>query len=168
MQGRPHHPHIAAKPVRQVAQQMLATGHGTGQRIANPHSNRRRRRLAFPHHVEMRVEGRDLVDFGERQLHLLRERGEMRCREVTALVLDQMQMLDQGIAAPLAIAEERANFRECRGIDLAALGGAARPARARGCVITSGRRRTLYIHRRSPAAELNPSLVPDNPLLPMH
>ena len=153
---RPHHPHIAAEPVRQVAQQMLAAGHGTGQRIANPHSDRRRRRLAFLHHVEMRIEGRDLVDFGQRQLHLLGERGEMRCREVTALVLDQMQMLDQEIAAALAIAEERANFGECRGIDLAALGGAARPARARGCVIASGRRRTLYIHRRSPGRRIEP------------
>ncbi len=165
---RARHPHIAAKPARQVAQQMLAAGHGAGQRIANPHGDRRRRRLAFLHHVEMRIEGCDLVDFGQRELHLLGQRGEMRRREKTVLVLDQMQMLDQEIAAALAFAEQRAHFGERLRVDLAALGRAARPARARGCVIASGRRRNLNIHRRSPAAELNPSIVPDNPLLPMH
>jgi hypothetical protein len=55
-------------------------------------------------HVEMGVEGRDLVDLGERELHLLRQRGEVRGGEITVAVLDEVQMLDQEIAPALAVA----------------------------------------------------------------
>ena len=41
--------------------------------------------FAFLHHVEMSVEGRHLVDLGERELHLLRQRGEMRGREMAVI-----------------------------------------------------------------------------------
>ena len=74
----------------------------------------------------MRVEGRDLVDLGERQLHLGGERGEMRGGEMPVAVLDEMQMLDQKIAAALARTEQRTDLGKRRRIDLAALGGAAR------------------------------------------
>ena len=40
----------------------------------------RRRGLAFLHHVEVVIEGRDLVDLGHRQLHLVGERDQMRGR----------------------------------------------------------------------------------------
>ena len=86
--------------------------------------------LAFLHHVEMGVEGRDLVDFGERELHLLRQRGEMRGREMPVAVLDQVQMLDQQIAPALAIAQQRAHLVERLRIDLAAFGRPPRPAAA--------------------------------------
>ena len=78
----------------------------------------------------MRVEGRDLVDLGERKLHLGGERGEMRGREMPVAVLDEMQMLDQKIAPPLARTEQRADLVERGRIDLAALGGAARATAA--------------------------------------
>ena len=86
--------------------------------------------FAFLHHVEMRVEGRDLVDLGERKLHLGGERGEMRGREMAVAVLDEMQMLDQEIALAAARAKQRADLVERGRIDLAALGGAARAAAA--------------------------------------
>ncbi len=57
---------------RQVAQQVLGARHRAGERVAHAHRDGRRRRLAFLHDVEMRVEGRDLVDLGQRELHLLR------------------------------------------------------------------------------------------------
>ena len=79
-------------------EQLLGARHRAGQRIAHAHGDRRRRRLAFLHHVEMRVEGRDLVDLGQRHLHLGGERGEMRGGEMAVVVLDEMQMLDQQIA----------------------------------------------------------------------
>ena len=82
------------------------------------------------HHVEMRIEGRDLVDFGVRHLHLLRERGEMRGGEMAVMVLDQMQMLDQQIAPARPVGEQRAHLVERRRIDLTALGRARRPAPA--------------------------------------
>ena len=120
---RAHDAHVLAEPVRQRAQKMLGTGHGAGKRIAHAHGDRGRRRLALLHHVEMGVEGRDLVHLRERELHLLRERGEMRGGEMAVPVLDQMQMLDEKVAPPRPLAEKRAHLVERLGFDLAALGG---------------------------------------------
>ena len=78
--------------------QRSAPDQRAGQAVADPHRDRRRRRFALLHHVEMRVEGRDLVDFGEREPHLLRQRGEMGGREMAVAILDQVQMFDQQIA----------------------------------------------------------------------
>ena len=123
--GRAHDAHIGAELRRKIAQQMLGARHRAGERIAHPHRDRRRRRLAFLHHVEMRVEGRDLVDLGQRKLHLGRERGEMRGREMPVSVLDQVQMLDQEIAsARLPPKQELAHLVERRRVDLPALGRA--------------------------------------------
>ena len=69
----------------------------------------------------MRVEGRDLVDFGEREPHLLGERREMRGGEAAVAVLDQMQVLDQKVAPALALAQQRAHLLERARIDLAPL-----------------------------------------------
>ena len=82
------------------------------------------------HHVEMRIEGRDLVDFRLRHLHLGGERGEMRGGEMAVMVLDQMQMLDQQVAPARPVGEQRAYLIERRRVDLAALGRARRPAPA--------------------------------------
>ena len=60
----------------------------------------------------MRVEGRDLVDLGQRQLHLGGERGEMRGGEMAVMVLDQMQMLDQQIAPARPVGQQRAHLVE--------------------------------------------------------
>ncbi len=139
--GRAHHAHVAAELVRQAAQEMLAARHGAGERIAHPHGDRRRRRLVLLHHVEMGVEGRDLVDFGLRELHLLRERGEMRGGQIAVLVLDQVQVLDQEIAPALAIAQQRAHLRERSRLDLAAfrrLAGAVAPSRT-GALLVGAR-----------------------------
>ena len=68
---RAHHAHIGAELFRQVRQQPLGAGQRAGQRIADPHRDGGGGGLALLHHVEMGVEGRDLVDLGERQLHLV-------------------------------------------------------------------------------------------------
>jgi hypothetical protein len=60
----------------------------------------------------------------------MRERHEMRCREMPELVLDEMQMLDQEIAPARPVAEQRLNFVKRLGIDLAALGGCRGPTAA--------------------------------------
>ncbi len=108
-------------------EKILAAPHRAGKRIANPHRDRRWRRLAFFHNVEMRVEGRDLVDFGQRKLHLGRERRQMRRRQMSVAVLDEVQVLDQKIAPTRLLAEEQADFFERARLDLAALRRAARP-----------------------------------------
>ena len=124
--GRAHDADARPELLRQVAQQTLGAHHGAGQGIAHAHGDGRRRCLAFLHHVEMGVEGRDLVDFGEREPHLLRQRGEMRGGEMAVPILDQVQVLDQEIAPALAIAEQRAHLVERLRVDLAAFGRASR------------------------------------------
>src|SRR5437879_756521 len=47
---------------------------------------------------------------------------------MTVAILDQVQMLDQQIASPLALAEERTYFFKRARVDLAALWRARRPA----------------------------------------
>ena len=60
----------------------------------------------------MRVEGRDLVDLGERKLHLVRQRREMRGGEMAVMVLDQVQVLDQQVAPARLVDQQRAHLFE--------------------------------------------------------
>ena len=120
--GRAHHADAGAGCVLQFLQQLFRAQHGAGQRIADPDGQRRDIGLAFLHHVEMRVEGRGLEHFGERQLHLVGERREMRRGNLVIFVLDQMQMLDQQIAPPRPVAEQKLDLVRGGRIDLAALG----------------------------------------------
>src|ERR1700687_613103 len=76
----------------------------------------------------MRVEGCDLIDLGQSEPHFLCQSGEMRGREMTVAILDQVQMLDQQIAPTLTLAKERAYFVKRARVDLAALWRARRPA----------------------------------------
>ncbi len=141
--GRAHHAHILAEDRRQFLQQRLRANHGAGQRIADAHRDGRRHGAVL-HHVEMRVEGGDLVDFGLCQLHLLRQCCQMRGGQMPVMVLDEMQMLDQQIATARPVGEQRAHLVERRGVDLAALGGARRPAPAGA--VAAGTRRNLHVH----------------------
>ena len=107
--------------VLQFMQQLFRAEHRAGQRIADADGQRRDVRLAFLHDVEMRVEGRGLEHFRKRQLHLVGQRRQMRGRDLVILVLDQVQMLDQEIAAPRPVAEQKLDLVRGGGIDLAAL-----------------------------------------------
>src|ERR1700687_6280358 len=86
----------------------------------------------------MRVEGCDLIDLGQSEPHFLCQSGEMRGREITVAILDQVQMLDQQIAPTLTLAKERAYFVKRARVDLAALWRARRPASA-GVPVMLGR-----------------------------
>src|SRR5579862_2387109 len=66
----------------------------------------------------MGVKSRDLVDLGLGELHLERQRREVRCRDVVIPVLDQMQMLDEQIAAARPVTEQRLDVGQGIGIDL--------------------------------------------------
>ena len=76
----------------------------------------------------MGVEGRDLIDLGQRELHLLRQRGKMRGGEMAVVILDEVQMLDEQIAPARPVGEQRKHFLERFRIDLTALRGARRAA----------------------------------------
>ena len=128
----------------QFVQQLFGAQHRAGQRIADANGQRRDIGLALLHHVEMRVEGRGLEHLGERQLHLVGKRGEMRRGDLVILVLDQVQMLDQEIAPPRPVAEQQLDLVRGGRIDLAALGRGLGPlaslrpdARTRGPCCTS-------------------------------
>ena len=63
----------------------------------------------------MGVERGDLVDLDEREPHLLGQRREMPRMEAAEMVLQQMQVLDQQVAPPLAFAEQRLHLGQRRG-----------------------------------------------------
>ena len=119
---RAHHANAGADPALKFVQQLFRTHHGAGERIAN--ANRQRRDVLFPllHHIEMRVEGCGLEHFGKRQLHLVGKGREVSGGNLMICVLDQVQMLDQEIAAARPVAEQKLDLLCSRRIDLAALG----------------------------------------------
>ncbi len=121
--GRAHDPYSGTGSALQFLQQFFGAEHGAGQRIADPDGQRRNIRLAFLHDVEMRVEGRRLEHLREGQLHLVGKGGEMRGRNLVVGVLDQVQMLDQQVAPPRPVAEQKRNLFSGLRVDLAALGG---------------------------------------------
>ena len=84
---RAHDANLGPELAGKIAQQPFRALHRARQRIAHPHRHRRRRLLAFLHHVEMRVEGRDLVNLGLSKLHLGGERREMRGGKVAEAIL---------------------------------------------------------------------------------
>ena len=118
---RAHDPDIVAEPALEIAEQLRRAGEFAAEAVADPHRHRRRRRLVVHDDVEMGVERGDLVDLDERQPHLLGQRRQMAGMQAAEMVLQQMQMLDQQVAATLALAEQRLHLgRGCR-IDLPAL-----------------------------------------------
>ena len=112
---RPHYPHRVAEPSLQLGEQLLGAEQRAGKAVADPHGEFRRRRLVVHDDVEMGVERGDLVDLDQRQPHLLGERGEMARVQAAVMVLQQVQVLDQQVAAALAVAEQRLHLGERRG-----------------------------------------------------
>ncbi len=69
----------------------------------------------------MGVERGDLVNLGQRKVHLVGQGHEMTGVKAAEMVLQQMEMLDQQIGATLAVTEQRRDLGERGGVDLAAL-----------------------------------------------
>ena len=114
--------HVLAQKPWQFFQEVVRSGQVTRDRIADAHGDRRWRGLAFLHHVEVMVEGGHFVDLSHRHLHISRKRDEMRGREMPEAILDLVQVLDEQIAAPWRITEERADVLTRLRIDGATLG----------------------------------------------
>src|SRR5258706_3136257 len=68
------------------------------------------------------IERRNFVYLGLRQPHFLRQRGQVRGRQMSVVILDPMQVLDQEISAAWCIAEQRANLLARHRVDRATLG----------------------------------------------
>jgi hypothetical protein len=70
----------------------------------------------------------------------------MRARQIAELVLNEMQMLDQQVALPRALAEQCEHLIKRPRVDLAAFRRAARFATARPGAASGNPRRILHIH----------------------
>ena len=101
--------------------QFLATCHHTGQRCADPDRAGGRRRFTFADEVEMVIEAGNLPDFGHGKAHPVGEGGEMPCRQMVVVVLNDVKAFDQMIAAWRLRAEQFLDFGTSRQIDKAAL-----------------------------------------------
>jgi hypothetical protein len=119
--GRPHDADTGAECTLQLRQELFRAEHGAGQAVADPHRERRHRRVALLHDIEMRVEGGDLVRLGERDAHQLGKRSEMRRGDLAKRILDQMEMLDQQVAVAGSAGEQRLDLLERARIHLASL-----------------------------------------------
>ena len=130
--GCAQNPHLGRiEPVFQRLLQRLRPGQFAGQGIADPDRQGGWRRFAFLHHVKVGVECRDFVDLGHGQKHLLREGAKVPGGEMSEMILDQVQMLDQQIPAAGAVGEKRPNLVPRRIIQLAAFGCPAALAASR-------------------------------------
>ena len=119
--GRANNANARPGGVLELMQQFFCAKHRAGQGIAHADRQRRDVRLAFLHHVEMRIEGGRLKHFGKRQFHLIGERRKMRRGNLTIGVLDQVQKLDQQVAPPRAIAQQKLDLARGMRVDLAPL-----------------------------------------------
>lgn len=63
----------------------------------------------------MRVEGRGLKHFGEGQFHLIRESCEMSRGNLVVLVLNKMKVLDQQIAPPRPVPQQKLDLMRAVG-----------------------------------------------------
>jgi len=82
----------------------------------------------FVNDIEMRVKGRRLEDLHEGEPHLVGERGKMRSGQLPVCVLNEMEMLDQQIAAARSVAEQHGDLVGGLRVNLSALGRRATPA----------------------------------------
>ena len=124
---------------RQGGEQGFGAHHRARQAVANPDRQGRRRRLVLHDDVEMGVERGDLIHLGHRQAHLGGKRREMACVQAPVMVLQEMQVLDQKVALPRAVAEKRPHLVLRARVDLTALRKLARPA-ASGAGVNAARR----------------------------
>ena len=98
--------------------QSLCAFDGAGNRIADTHRGGRRWCLALLHHIEMCIEGRDLVSRGLREPDLFAERAQMAGGNIVVAVLNEMQILDEQVVTPRLIPQKLAYLLERLSIEL--------------------------------------------------
>jgi hypothetical protein len=94
----------------QALQQFFGSRKFARKRVAHSHRQLSWRFVALLDDIEVMIESRDFINFGERELHLFCQRNDVLRRDVAVVVLNLMQMLDQQIVAARLIAEQRSNF----------------------------------------------------------
>ena len=119
--GRRDDAHVLAEQSGQPRQQVSGTRHLAGQAVAHTHRQRRRRRVAFLHDVEVVVEARDLEHLGLREAHFLGQRREVCRRQLAEAVLNLVQVLDQQVPLARLLAEQLLHIVQRTGFDAPAL-----------------------------------------------
>ena len=107
---------VGSMVARSSASSPLRAGQRAAQAVADADGDRRRGRLALLHHVEVVVEGGDLVDLGLGEAQLLGQGRDVLGRDVAAAVLDQVQELDQQVAPARPVAQQRPDLVERLGL----------------------------------------------------
>ncbi len=138
------HTNLGSERALRRGEQRFAAGHRARQRLAHAHGHSRRRIVAFLHHVEVVIEARHLVDFGHRELQLLRERDQMHGRKRAVRVLNAVQVFDQQIAPARRITQQGAHFGQRVRVGRTPLGMRARGAAGKARRVDDRRR----IHAR--------------------
>src|SRR5262249_24502089 len=91
---------------------------GAGNRIADTHRGGRRWCLALLHHIEMCIEGRNLVSRGLRESHLLAERAQMAGGKIVVAGLNEVQRFDEEVGGPRLSPQKLAYLLERLSIEL--------------------------------------------------
>ena len=86
--------------------QLFGTSQFARQGIAHTDRQRGRRGFVFFDHIEMGVEGRDLIDLGHGQFHFFGQRAQMGGRQMAEFILNQVEIFDQQIAATRAVTQQ--------------------------------------------------------------
>ena len=113
-----------------ASDQPLSSGESAADRVAHSDRERRGRRLAFLHDVEVIVKRGDLVNLGLRQPASPRRARAAGGAQKTPTVLDEMEVFDEKIAPARPVAEERSNFGESGVVERPAFRPAIAPAPA--------------------------------------
>src|SRR4029079_19614492 len=71
---------------------------------------RRGSSLAVPYYIEVVVERRNFIHLGLRQAHLVGQRTHVERVDAAVAVLNEVQMLDQQVAAPFSLPKQRADL----------------------------------------------------------
>jgi type VI secretion system secreted protein Hcp len=131
---------------RQPRQQGARAGQLARQPGAHAHGQPGRRRLTVLDHVEVVVEGGDLVHLGLGQAELLRQGGQVLVRQAAVAVLDGVQVFDQQVAPARGVAQQCAHLVKCLRLDAATF---RRCALARAAGVGADDRDDGLVHARS-------------------
>ena len=95
---------------RQRVDQLFGACHLTGNAVADADRARRDGRIVRLHHIEMGVEGGNLIGFRETEAQFGGKRCEMASGYLAIGVLHEMQIFDQQVALARAGTEEQGDF----------------------------------------------------------
>src|SRR5687767_11229766 len=103
--GRGDDADLVADPPLELVEQRFATGEVTGDGFTDANRQRRGGRLALFYNVEVVIEGGDFEDFGWGKAHLPGKCVEVRRGEMTEMILELVEMLDQQVAPARRLAQ---------------------------------------------------------------